>query len=95
MIGKLQQLKDYFTGRVRAYRMVFDPKNQYTETVLKDLAQFCRAHEPTFHADPRIHAVMEGRREVWLRIQQNLNLSIEEVYQLHKIKNVEIKGDNS
>lgn len=96
MIGKLQQLRDYFLGRGMAYRRVFDPQNQFTETVLKDLAQFCRAHESTFHTDPRAHAVMEGRREVWLRIQTFLQLDIEEVYRLHKIKDVkEIKGENS
>lgn len=48
--------------------------------VLEDLAKFCRAHETTFHADPRIHAVLEGRREVWLRIQQHLNLSDDQLW---------------
>jgi len=38
------------------------------ERVLADLARFCRANESTFHADPRTHALLEGRREVWLRI---------------------------
>jgi hypothetical protein len=73
-------------GRVFAYNRVFDPKSPYTQTVLKDLAQFCRAHSSTFHADPRVHAVLEGRREVWLKIQETLGLTIEQIYELHKIK---------
>jgi hypothetical protein len=42
---------------------------------LIDLAEFCRANESCFHADPRMHAVLEGRREVWLRIQEHLHLT--------------------
>lgn len=45
------------------------------ERVLADLARFCRAGETTFHPDPRVHAVLEGRREVWLRIQKYLRMT--------------------
>lgn len=55
--------------------------NPVGEEVLRDLAKFCRATESTFNADPRIHAVLEGRREVWLRIQTYLNLSDEELWE--------------
>lgn len=47
--------------------------------VLLDLAQFCRANDTCFHADARLHAVLEGRREVWLRIQKHLNLTPEQL----------------
>lgn len=47
--------------------------------LLDDLARFCRANKSTFHADPRIHAVLEGRREVWLRIRDHLDLTTEEL----------------
>lgn len=46
--------------------------------ILEDLAEFCRANTTTFHADPRIHAVLEGRREIWLRIQDHLRLTPED-----------------
>jgi hypothetical protein len=36
--------------------------------VLADLRRFCRVDRSTFDADPRIHALLEGRREVALRI---------------------------
>jgi hypothetical protein len=75
-------------GRIVSYNNVFSKENQFTKPVLEDLARFCRANETSFHADPRIHAVLEGRREVWLRIQEYLNLSPDEIMALHKIKNV-------
>lgn len=77
-----QVILDFLRGRRHAYRMVFDRENVYTEAVLKDLAKFCRAHETTFAPDARAHAVMEGRREVWLRIQAHLQLTDEEAYKL-------------
>lgn len=73
---------NFLRGRRHAYRMVFARENVYTEAVLKDLAKFCRAHETTFAADARAHAVMEGRREVWLRIQAHLQLADEELYRV-------------
>ena len=64
----------FLSKRKFAYQRVFSLDNVYTEQVLKDLAKFCRADKSCFHSDPRLHAVMEGRREVWLRIQQHLKL---------------------
>lgn len=68
-------------GRRYAYQQTF--KGPLAEAVLKDLARFCRAHESTFHADPRLHAVAEGRREVFLRIEHHLKLTPEELWQLY------------
>ena len=51
--------------------------------VLKDLCRFCRMHESTFHADPRIHALLEGRREVVLRIAYHLNLTPDQLWELY------------
>lgn len=67
----------------RAYCQVFGgPSGQM---VLADLAKFCRADRSCLDegADPRMHAVYEGRREVWLRIQQHLRLTPEELFQLY------------
>lgn len=71
-----------------AQRFLAERRTDYTRTfdtphgakVLADLAKFCRAQESTFHPDPRVHAVAEGRREVWLRIQQHLNLSEQDLW---------------
>lgn len=75
-------------GTAFAYNRVFDKQSVHTEIVLKDLAKFCRAHESTFSPDPRAHAVLEGRREVWLKIQEYLQLNVDEIYELHKIKEI-------
>lgn len=57
------------------------------QVVLADLARFCRADQTTFHPDPRVHALMEGRREVWLRIKEHLDLDLEDL--LRRRTNVE------
>lgn len=72
----------------QAYNKVFEKASPFTETVLKDLAKFCRAHTTTFHPDPRAHAMLEGRREVWLRIQENLQLTPEDIYALRVVKHI-------
>lgn len=64
-----------------AYRQTFN--GPLAEVVLKDLARFCRAHESTFADDPRAHALAEGRREVWLRIQNHLELSPDQLWTLY------------
>lgn len=79
----IERVKNIFKRRQQAYQITFDKKNVMAQLVLKDLARFCRAHETTFHPDPRVHAVLEGRREVWLRLEEHLNLTSEEVWQLH------------
>jgi hypothetical protein len=84
-----QKIKDLILNRKRAYQLVFDPKNQFTAKVIKDLAKFCRATETTFHADPRMHAALEGRREVFLRIQNHLNLTTEDLTRLYAGRDIE------
>lgn len=72
----------FLRRRQTAYRAVFSRDNVYTEEVLRDLAKFCRAHDSTFMDNERAHAVLEGRREVWLRIQKHLNLTDEELWKM-------------
>lgn len=84
----IEAMTKFFQGRIYAYSHVFHPSNQYADIVLRDLAKFCRANESTFAPDPRAHAVLEGRREVWLRIQEHLQLTPEQMYALHPVKNI-------
>lgn len=79
----IEKAKSFLFGRAHAYRMVFDSENVFTEKVLSDLAKFCRAHDSTFHSDERAHAVLEGRREVWLRIQNHLKLDNDKLWDLY------------
>lgn len=71
----------FIEDRKRAYQMVFGDveRNAMQKAVIDDLAKFCRADETCFRTDAREHAELEGRREVWLRVQQHLNLSPEEL----------------
>lgn len=76
----LSRFFDFLGRRRSAYVATFD--NHHGRLVLADLANFCRATTSTFHADARVHAVAEGRREVFLRIQNHLNLSDEQLFEL-------------
>lgn len=77
----IQKAKAFLFRRQRAYQVTF--AGPVADEVLRDLAKFCRAHETTFHPDPRVAAQMDGRREVWLRIAQHLNLSNDELWKLY------------
>lgn len=57
--------------------------------MLADLAKFCRAADSTYHTDNTVTYMLQGRREVWLRIQDHLNLSPEVLYQLQTGQPVE------
>lgn len=75
-------IKRVLLSRKQAYERTFDSKNADSMIVMKDLARFCRADKSTFHEDPRVAANLDGRREVWLRIQQYLNLSSDELWEI-------------
>lgn len=81
MIPELKdRLRQLLTTRQRQYQQTF--AGPVAQEVLRDLARFCRANASTFHEDARLHAVAEGRREVWLRIQSHLKLSPEDLWRL-------------
>lgn len=73
---------DFLRGRRVAYVRTFS--NPAAQDVLIDLATFCRANEPCFTGDRDTSLIAEGRREVWLRIQQHLNLTAEELFKLYR-----------
>lgn len=56
--------------------------------VLMDLVRFCRGTRPCFDEDPRIHALLEGRREVLLRINEHMNLTPEQLHALYDRRNI-------
>ena len=79
----LEMAKRYLRSRRQAYQTVLKTNEIDARIVLEDLAKFCRAHESTFHQDPRLHAMLEGRREVWLRIAQHLELSEDQLWDIY------------
>lgn len=76
----------FFQVRKKAYCEIPD-------AALADLARFCRATQPCWHPDPRQHALLEGRREVWLRIQRYRNLPAEQLIPLVNRAGVPENGD--
>lgn len=69
------------TGDLKtAYQTVFG-NGPAMQAVLADLRPFCRAEIPCWSEDQRHHARLEGRREVWLRIQDWLTLPEEDLLQ--------------
>jgi len=62
--------------------------------VLTDLSRFCRAVRPAWSDDPRHHARLEGRREVFLRITEHLHLTSEQLYALYDGKNIKPTPDD-
>lgn len=91
MIEAFGKTLDFLRGRKRAYQLSFN--SLHGQRVLMDLATFCRANETCFHPDPRKHAVAEGRREVWLRIQHHLNLSSEQLLAIYGGQHFQPEGD--
>lgn len=81
----LNLLRNLTVLRARSYRHVFMADGAISrdaEIVLADLRDLAFGNSTTFHADPYIAARRAGRREVWLRIVQHLNLDEERVQKL-------------
>lgn len=83
----LSRMRAYFsetrTAYVRLFRSADRNLGPVAEIVLADLARFCRAHQSTFHQDPHLASKLDGRREVWLRIQRYLEMTDEEIWAMH------------
>lgn len=75
--------KEQLEERRKAYRIVFG--SVAGQAVLRDLAEFCRANRSSLtpsqqgSVDPYLTIAMEGRREVWLRIEAHSGLSAEDL----------------
>ena len=79
----IQAAKELIRRRKYAYSILLrTPEGQ---EIIQDLARFCRATTTTFHRDPHIQAHLEGRREVFLRIQNQLHLTDEQLYKLAQL----------
>jgi hypothetical protein len=80
----------------RIFRWVFLRENRdprVVKSMLDDLREFCRADSScsTFDRngtyDTHASAILEGRREVWLRITSILNLSDEALNRMKELEN--------
>lgn len=75
---KLDDVKQLVWAEQTDFKMTF--LNPTGKRVLKRLAKYCRAHQTTLHRDPTAMAALEGRREVYLYICEQLNLSPDELW---------------
>lgn len=64
--------------RQEAYRRVFAPSGDLN-IVLDDLSRFCRGDRTAFDPDPRVHALLTGRQETWIRIMDHVKLSLDDL----------------
>lgn len=80
----INEVLDFLRFRKRAYQLVFRKDQPAVMEVLEDLAKFCRANESCVVPGDRDRTLMlEGRREVWLRVQQHLGLTDEQLFSLY------------
>lgn len=52
------------------------------KAVLADLVAYCHGRKTTFDPNDRMHAFKEGQRDVFNRIVEFTNLTLEEIYAL-------------
>jgi hypothetical protein len=93
----MERLLAKIRKRRYSYRRLFlgdNGLNADGQTVLADLAKFCRANASTAvvspisrSVDPIATAMAEGRREVWLRIMAHLHLEDRIVLNLNEDDN--------
>lgn len=86
-LDKIQEFAPWLKLR-QAYRAVFK-ESPAQNIVLADLAKFCRAASGTTVVSPVTRQVdegasarLEGRREVWNRISQNLRMTDRDIYRI-------------
>lgn len=79
----------FLRDRSSAYKTVFKENEVAQHIVLEDLARFCRANETCAVPGDRDRSlILEGRREVWLRIQQHLGLTEKELMAIYNRKTI-------
>ena len=77
-----QAAMDALRHRKQSYCQTFNPENRANQVALTDLARFCRAGKSTFDPDPRVHALLEGRKEVFIRIADHLGMNEHELFRM-------------
>jgi len=79
---KLDMARNLLRARKEAYTRVFIAGNATPgdcQIVMEDLRRFCRSKKSTFHPNVQMAARLDGRREVTLRIDEYIELSVDEL----------------
>jgi hypothetical protein len=80
-----ERARAFLQNRQRAYLRVFGGESAEVKEVIADLKKFCLADESAYDPDPRTHALLSGRQEVWIRISEHLNLKLDQLYDRYTI----------
>lgn len=76
---KKEEIELAMRDRKVAYVQIFKPETTPGKAVIEDLSKFCRQNISTFHPNERVHCLLEGRREVMIRILDFLQLPVDEL----------------
>lgn len=79
-VADIEAAANLVMTRQAAYKRTFGGASAIH--VLEDMAAFCHFQESGYHPDKRMTDVLIGRREVFLRIVQNLELSPDDMFEL-------------
>lgn len=91
---KWPNLLQKLSARQKGYRAMFGEAGILNREELIDLARFCRAFESAaMPGDDHLTWAYIGRREVWLRIQEHLNLEPDELAALYRAVIVKPVGE--
>ena len=72
---------NFVAKRKHSYQVILGRDTAEHRAVLADLAKFCRAFaDCTVPGDHDSTLLALGRHQVWLRIQEHLNIPAEELY---------------
>lgn len=93
---RIRSTLEFLRQRKTAYHLVFRLDQPADMEVLRDLAWFCRANESCVVPGDRDRTLLlEGRREVYLRIVQHLKLTPEQLFELYSYRPVAPKGEQA
>lgn len=83
-VGTKEDLIQAIEDTQKAYLLTFQLTQPANIHVLEDLCRFCRGAETCVVPGDRDKTlVLEGRREVWLRIQQLTNMTPEQLFAIY------------
>lgn len=87
----VERVIEALRGRKRQYQLTFS--QPWGQVVLQDLMIFCRANESCgIPGDHDRTWLLEGRREVWLRIQNHMKLTPDQLAAIYGGKTLEPDG---
>lgn len=84
MIPTMRDTLAFLSLRKRSYQSIFGKTGPAGSEAMKDLARFCHAYKSTAVPNRDLSMVLQGRREVWLRICEHLHVSEEELTRLYQ-----------